>query len=138
MFEKDLSLNLLFDTYGELLPENQRDMFEQYYCDDLSLSEIAENAGITRQGVRDRIDKARRALTMYEEKLGFVKKLSELEAARRKAAEKLSARTEKEAKELITALENAEKAPRVLIDEPDIEYISDHDEIRKMFLKKAK
>ena len=71
MFEKDLSLNLLFDTYGELLPENQRDMFEQYYCDDLSLSEIAENAGITRQGVRDRIDKARRALTMYEEKLGF-------------------------------------------------------------------
>ena len=46
--------------------------------------------------------------------------------------------TEKEAKELITALENAEKAPRVLIDDPDIEYISDHDEIRKMFLKKAK
>ena len=101
MFEKDLSLNLLFDTYGELLPENQRDMFEQYYCDDLSLSEIAENAGITRQGVRDRIDKARRALTMYEEKLGFVKKLSELEAARRKAAEKLSALTEKEAKEAL-------------------------------------
>ena len=46
--------------------------------------------------------------------------------------------TEKEAKELITALENAEKAPRVLTDDPDIEYISDHDEIRKMFLKKAK
>ena len=46
--------------------------------------------------------------------------------------------TEKEAKELITALENAEKAPRVLIDDPDIEYISDHDEIRKMFLKKVK
>ena len=105
MFEKDLSLNLLFDTYGELLPENQRDMFEQYYCDDLSLSEIAENAGITRQGVRDRISKARRALTMYEEKLGFVKKLSELEAARRKAAEKLSALTEKEAKEALAALE---------------------------------
>ena len=105
MFEKDLSLNLLFDTYGELLPENQRDMFAQYYCDDLSLSEIAENAGITRQGVRDRIDKARRALTMYEEKLGFVKKLSELEAARIKAAEKLSALTEKEAKEALAALE---------------------------------
>ena len=46
--------------------------------------------------------------------------------------------TEKEAKELFTALENAEQAPRVLIDDPDIEYISDHDEIRKMFLKKAK
>lgn len=46
--------------------------------------------------------------------------------------------TEKEAKELIAALENAEKAPRVLIDDPDIEYISDHDKIRKMFLKNAK
>ena len=42
---------------------------------------------------------------MYEEKLGFVKKLSELEAARRKAAEKLSALTEKEAKEALAALE---------------------------------
>ena len=45
---------------------------------------------------------------------------------------------EKKAKELITALENEEKGPLVLIDDPDIEYISDHDEIRKMFLKKAK
>ena len=46
--------------------------------------------------------------------------------------------TEKEAEDLIAALEAAEKAPRVLVDDPDIEYVSDHDEIRKMFLKKAK
>lgn len=44
--------------------------------------------------------------------------------------------TEKEAEELIAALEAAEKAPRVLVDDPDIEYVSDHDEIRKMFLKR--
>lgn len=104
MFEKDLSLNLLFDTYGELLPENRRDMFEQYYCDDLSLAEIAENAGITRQGVRDRIDKARRSLVTYEEKLGFVNKLFELEAARKRAIEKLSRLSEDEAKEAIAIL----------------------------------
>ncbi len=44
--------------------------------------------------------------------------------------------TEKEAEDLIAALEAAEKAPRVLVDDPDIEYVSDHDEIRKMFLKR--
>lgn len=44
--------------------------------------------------------------------------------------------TEKEAEDLIVALEAAEKAPRVLVDDPDIEYVSDHDEIRKMFLKR--
>lgn len=46
--------------------------------------------------------------------------------------------TEKEAEELIAALEAAEKAPRVLVDDPDIEYVSNHDEIRKMFLKREK
>ena len=44
--------------------------------------------------------------------------------------------TEKEAEDLIAALEAAEKAPRVLVDDRDIEYVSDHDEIRKMFLKR--
>lgn len=44
--------------------------------------------------------------------------------------------TEKEAEDLIAALEAAEKAPRVLVDDPDIEYVSDHDEIRKIFLKR--
>ena len=105
MSEKALSLNLLFDAYAALLAENQRDMFEQYYCDDLSLSEIAENTGITRQGVRDRIAKARRALTMYEEKLGFVRKLSELETARKKAVGIISALPEKEAEKALAALE---------------------------------
>lgn len=46
--------------------------------------------------------------------------------------------TEKEAEDLIAALEAAEKAPRVLVDDPDIEYVSNHDEIRKMFLKREK
>ena len=44
--------------------------------------------------------------------------------------------TEKEAEDLIAALEAAEKAPRVRVDDPDIEYVSDNDEIRKMFIKR--
>ena len=52
---KNLEIALLFDFYGEMLTDKQRDVVELYYNDDLSLSEIAENEGITRQGVRDSI-----------------------------------------------------------------------------------
>lgn len=47
---KNLEISLLFDFYGDMLTEKQRDVVELYYNDDLSLSEIAENEGITRQG----------------------------------------------------------------------------------------
>ena len=50
-----LEMSLLFDFYGETLTEKQRELFDLYYNEDLSLSEIAEHAGITRQGVRDSI-----------------------------------------------------------------------------------
>ena len=55
---KNLEISLLFDFYGDMLTEKQRDVVELYYNDDLSLSEIAENEGITRQGVRDSIKRA--------------------------------------------------------------------------------
>ena len=58
MAEKDLSLTILFDIYGGLLSENERNAFEYYYCDDLSLSEISELMKMTRQGVRDNIVRA--------------------------------------------------------------------------------
>ena len=50
---KDLEMGYLLDFYGEVLTEKQREMLRQYYNDDLSLSEIGENFGITRQGARD-------------------------------------------------------------------------------------
>ena len=68
---KDLKVSLLMDFYGNLLPEKQLDMMEQYYGEDLSLSEIAENSGITRQGVHDNIKRAATDLKAYEEKLGL-------------------------------------------------------------------
>ena len=55
---KNLEIALLLDFYGEMLTEKQRDMVHYYYNDDLSLAEIAENEGITRQGVRDSIKRA--------------------------------------------------------------------------------
>ncbi|MDD3165553.1 MAG: YlxM family DNA-binding protein [Oscillospiraceae bacterium] len=63
---------LLFDTYGALLTDKQRLLFDQYYNQDLSLGEIAENEGISRQGVHDAICRAESVLTDLEEKTGCV------------------------------------------------------------------
>ena len=67
-----LEMTLLFDFYGELLTDKQRDFFDLYYNNDYSLSEIAENVGITRQGVRDIINRAGIILRNMEDKLGLV------------------------------------------------------------------
>ena len=77
--EKDLEIGLLLDFYGELLSKSRRQAAELYYNEDLSLSEIAEDAGITRQGVRDSIAKAKAQLTEYEEKLGLAAKFRFIE-----------------------------------------------------------
>lgn len=67
-------LNLLFDYYGDFLTKKQKNIFEQYYLNDLSLGEIAENTGITRQGVHDVLRRSQETLVNFEEKLGMVKK----------------------------------------------------------------
>ena len=72
---KDLSVATLLDTYGNMLTDRQRDVVGYYYWDDLSLAEIAENEGITRQAVRDLIRRAVAQLTEMEQKLGFVAKM---------------------------------------------------------------
>lgn len=74
MKQDALQMTLLFDYYGELLTEKQRDFFDLYYEQDLSLAEIAEEAGISRQGVHDALAKAEAALLHFEEKLGCVAK----------------------------------------------------------------
>ena len=74
---KDLEISVLLGFYGDLLSEKQRAVSESYYYDDLSLAEIAENCGITRQGVLDNIRHAERKLKKFEETLGFASKFSE-------------------------------------------------------------
>ncbi len=68
---KNLEMGYLLDFYGEALTEKQREMLRQYYHDDLSLSEIGENFGITRQGARDAIKHGESALEELEAKVGF-------------------------------------------------------------------
>lgn len=68
---KDLEMGYLLDFYGEALTQKQREMLRQYYNEDLSLSEIGENFGITRQGARDTIKHGEMALKELEEKVGF-------------------------------------------------------------------
>lgn len=84
---KDMKISLLLDFYGSMLTEKQREVIELYYNDDLSLSEIAENEGITRQGVRDAIKRAETLLTEMEERLGFVRRSAELRSGLREICE---------------------------------------------------
>ena len=71
MKQKSVEMVMLFDFYGNLLTERQRELFDLYYNEDLSLAEISEIVGITRQGVRDIIVRAEMILTSTEEHLGF-------------------------------------------------------------------
>lgn len=68
------TMSMLFDFYGELLTDKQKELFDLYYNEDLSLSEIAEHAEITRQGVRDAIVRAETILRETEDQLKLVKK----------------------------------------------------------------
>lgn len=69
---KNLDITLLLDFYGDMLTDKQRSFISYYYNDDLSLSEIAADEGITRQGVRDAIKRAETQLVAMEERLGLV------------------------------------------------------------------
>ena len=71
---KNIETAILLDTYGSMLTEKQYDTLSLYYDEDLSLSEIAENMGITRQGVHKCIRTAEEYLTQLEETLGFAGK----------------------------------------------------------------
>ena len=65
---------LLFDFYGELLTDHQKEIYGQFLLEDLSLGEIARDAGISRQGVHDIVKRCEQALAGYEEKLHLVEK----------------------------------------------------------------
>ena len=71
----------LLDRYGALLSEKQYRILDGYYNNDLSLSEIAENEGITRQGVSDFVKRGEAQLTEFEEKLGLIGTVKALKSA---------------------------------------------------------
>ncbi|MBR2893158.1 MAG: DNA-binding protein [Clostridia bacterium] len=83
---KNLDIIVLFDIYGDMLTQKQQDFISYYYNDDLSLAEIAENEGITRQGVRDAIKRAEAQLLAFEEHLGLQRRLEKT----RKGLEEIS------------------------------------------------
>jgi len=74
MDDNTLHMTILFDFYGELLTDKQKEYFDLYHNEDLSLSEIAEKAKITRNGVYDIIKRAEKILTEFELKTGLAKK----------------------------------------------------------------
>jgi len=87
MFEKMMEISMLFDFYGQLLTQKQKTILQLYYEDDLTLAEIAENLGISRQAVHDASRKAEKALHEYERTLGLVRKFQDTEAAVRQVNE---------------------------------------------------
>jgi predicted DNA-binding protein YlxM (UPF0122 family) len=78
MFQKDMRISYLLDFYGELLDAHIASVMRAYYNDDLSLAEIAEDEGISRQGIRHLIKKGEEQLCFFDEKLGLSKRYDEL------------------------------------------------------------
>lgn len=69
--------SLLYDFYGDLLDEGKREVMDLYHGDDLSLTEIAEEMNMTRQGVHYILKKAENTLERYEERLGLIRRWQE-------------------------------------------------------------
>lgn len=74
VFEQRMRLGRLFDLYGGLLTDKQRDCLNMYFYDDLSLSEISEELGVSRQAVHDLLKRVEQTLEKYENKLGLLAK----------------------------------------------------------------
>ena len=87
MFEKNLEMSFLLDFYGDVLGSRRRDVMSMYYNEELSLSEIADEIGISRQGVCDLIKKAEEELFVLEDKLGLAQKFGKV----RECADRLEA-----------------------------------------------
>ena len=87
--EQRVELNYLMDFYGPLLTEHRRELMRLYCEEDLTLAEIADQMDITRQGVSDALNKARRLLEDYESKLGLAARYREMSDLAQRALEAL-------------------------------------------------
>ncbi len=72
-------MTMLIDIYGDILTDRQKEFYDLYYNEDLSLGEIAENSGISRQGVRDVIVRAEAVLTELEDKTGLIHRFLDIQ-----------------------------------------------------------
>lgn len=112
--EKNVKISMLNEIYGKLLTQKQNEILDDYYNQDLSLSEIAENNQITRQAVRDILQKAEKKLNEYEQKLMLLKKEEEKEKKIKKILAELTNQKEKCNSETKKILEKIEKNLRDL------------------------
>ena len=79
IFEKDMTIPLLMDLYGQVLSERKRDLLDYYYNEDYSLAEIAEITGISRQGIRESVKKSEAELRTLDASLQLVERTQSLE-----------------------------------------------------------
>lgn len=96
MYDKIVQIALLFDFYGQLLTKKQIEIVDMYYNNDLSLGEISEQQGISRQGVYDTLKRAEKTLYEYEEKLGLVDRFLKQKESMKKIIEMLDELLSKE------------------------------------------
>ena len=78
LLKKTIKITMLFDFYGSMLTEKQKQIINSYFYNDLSLSEIADNIGISRQGVYDHLHRSEKSLKKYEANLGLLKKYNKI------------------------------------------------------------
>ena len=110
--EEKLKMAMLFDFFGELLTEKQREYFRLYYDEDLSLAEIAQNNNISKQGVRDVICRSEKILLETEKKTGTVERfekmrrdIDKIEGRLKKILENPAKRTDAEINSIIELLQ---------------------------------
>ncbi len=114
--EKNVKISMLNEFYGKLLTQKQYEIIDDYYNDDLSLSEIAENNQITRQAVRDILKKGEKKLFQYEEKLMFMKRMLNQEKKIEKVLSELTKIQKNDSdKQIASILENIKKELNCLI-----------------------
>lgn len=114
--DKNIRISILCQIYGKLLTEKQYQVLNDYYNNDLSLSEIAENLQITRQAVRDNIKKGENKLFEYEEKLGIMKRrLNQEQQIVKILSELTKIQTKLSDEEIASILENVKKELNCLV-----------------------
>ena len=100
--EEIVELSLLFDFYGEMLGDHKKQIFEDYVLNDLSLAEIADEEGISRQGVHDIVKRCTKQLKEYEAALHLVEKFQHMKEKLTEASELLTIEVQKDSNENIT------------------------------------